>query len=113
MGTGRRLKEFNPDIQLIAVEPEHALHGLEGLKHMESSIVPKIYDRSFHDELIPVKTEDGYDMARRLAHEEGLFIGHSSGAVMVAVLEVASRIKEGVVVTVFPDGGDRYISTNF
>lgn len=113
MGTGRRLKEFNPDIQLIAVEPKHALHGLEGLKHMESSIVPQIYDRSFHDELIPVKTEDGYDMARRLAHEEGLFIGHSSGAVMVAVLEVASRIKEGVVVTVFPDGGDRYISTNF
>ena len=113
MGTGRRLKEFNPDIQLIAVEPEHPLHGLEGLKHMGSSIVPDIYDRSFQDDLVPVKTEDGYAMAHRLAHEEGLFVGHSSGAVIVAALEVASRIKQGVVVTVFPDGGDRYISTNF
>ncbi|MFQ5831034.1 MAG: PLP-dependent cysteine synthase family protein, partial [Candidatus Methylomirabilia bacterium] len=111
MGTGRRLKEFNPEIQLIAVEPDQPLHGLEGLKHMGSSIVPGIYDRSFHDDLISVKTEDAYAMAQRLAHEEGLFIGHSSGAAMVAVLEVASRITEGVVVTVFPDGGDRYIST--
>ncbi|MEE8209396.1 MAG: cysteine synthase family protein [bacterium] len=113
MGAGRRLKEFNPDIQLIAIEPEQPLHGLEGLKHMESSITPSIYVRSFHDDLIPVKTEDGYAMAHRLAHEEGLFVGHSSGAAMVGALEVASRIKEGVVVTIFPDGGDRYISTNF
>ncbi|MFQ5893034.1 MAG: PLP-dependent cysteine synthase family protein, partial [Nitrospinota bacterium] len=111
MGTGRRLKEFNPEIQLIAVEPDQPLHGLEGLKHMGSSIVPGIYDRSVHDDHISVKTEDAYTMAQRLAHEEGLFVGHSSGAAMVAVLEVASRITEGVVVTVFPDGGDRYIST--
>ncbi|MFQ6672170.1 MAG: PLP-dependent cysteine synthase family protein [Candidatus Tectimicrobiota bacterium] len=111
MGTGRRLKEFNPEIQLIAVEPDQPLHGLEGLKHMGSSIVPGIYDRSFHDDLISVKTEDAYAMAQRLAHEEGLFVGHSSGAAIVTVLEVASRITEGVVVTVFPDGGDRYIST--
>jgi cysteine synthase B len=113
MGVGRRLKEFNPEIQIIAVEPDSPLHGLEGLKHMESSIVPAIYDRDFHDDLIPVKTEDGYAMAHRLAHEEGLFVGHSSGAAMVGALEVASRIKDGVVVTIFPDGGDRYISTIF
>jgi cysteine synthase B len=112
MGTGRRLKEFNPDIQVIAVEPAQSLHGLEGLKHMPSSIVPGIYDRSFHDDLISVETEDGYAMARRLALEEGLFVGHSSGAAMVGALVVASRIKRGVIVTVFPDGGDRYLSTH-
>lgn len=112
MGTGRRLREFNPNIQVIAVEPEQPLHGLEGLKHMPSSIVPGIYDRNFHDDLIPVKTEDGYIMADRLAKEEGLFVGHSAGAAMFGALEVASRIKQGVVVTIFPDGGDRYISTH-
>jgi cysteine synthase B len=112
MGTGRRLKEYNPDIQVIAVEPEQPLHGLEGLKHMPSSIVPGLYDRDFHDDLVPVQTEEGYDMANRLALEEGLFVGHSAGAAMVAALEVASRIKQGVVVTVFPDGGDRYLSNH-
>jgi cysteine synthase B len=112
MGTGRRLKEFNANIQIIAVEPEQPLHGLEGLKHMPSSIVPGIYDRKFHDDLIPIKTEDGYAMAERLAKEEGLFVGHSAGAAMFGALEVASRIEQGVVVTIFPDGGDRYISTH-
>lgn len=111
-GTGRRLREFNPDIQIVAAEPEQPLHGLEGLKHMPSSIVPGIYDRTFHDDLVPVKTEDGYTMTERLAKEEGLFVGHSSGAALVAALDVASRIKQGVVVVVFPDGGDRYISTH-
>lgn len=112
MGTGRRLKEFNPQIQVVAVEPDQSIHGLEGLKHMPSSIVPGLYDRSFHDDLIPVKTEAGYAMAERLAREEGLFVGHSAGAAMVGALEVASRIKQGVVVAVFPDGGDRYISAH-
>ncbi len=79
---------------------------------MPSSIVPGIYDRSFHDELVSVKTEEGYKMADRLAKEEGFFVGHSAGAAMFGALEVASRIKQGVVVTIFPDSGDRYVSTH-
>lgn len=111
MGTGRRLKEFNPSIQIFAVEPEESLHGLEGLKHMETSIVPKIYDESFLDGKISVKTEDAYNMVRRLEKEEGLQVGNSSGAVMMGVLELAKKIKKGVIVTVFPDSSDKcYVS---
>lgn len=111
MGTGRRLKEFNSDIQVIAVEPATPLHGLEGLKHMATSIVPGIYHEEELDDKVSVPTEEAYDMAKGLAREEGLFVGHSSGAAMWGALEVAKRIKEGVIVTIFPDNGDKYLST--
>jgi len=111
MGTGRRLKEFNKDIQIVAVEPETAFHGLEGLKHMESSIVPGIYHEDEIDSKIPAPTEESYDMAKRLAREEGLLVGQSSGAAMWAALELAKTLKEGVIVVIFPDGGDKYLST--
>ena len=112
MGTGKRLKEFNRKIKVIAVEPATALHGMEGLKHMESSIVPGIYKEEFLDGKIKVQTEDAYEMTLRLAKEEGLFVGYSSGAAMQGALEVARQIKEGVIVTVFPDSGDKYLSTS-
>ncbi|MBI5892234.1 MAG: cysteine synthase [Deltaproteobacteria bacterium] len=111
MGTGRRLKEFNPDIQIIAVEPATALHGLEGLKHMPSSIVPGIYHEDKLDKKISAPTEESYDMAKRLAMEEGLFVGQSSGAAMWGALQAAKELEEGVIVVIFPDGGDRYLST--
>jgi len=111
MGTGRRLKEFNKDIQVVAVEPETAFHGLEGLKHMESSIVPGIYHEDELDSKIPAPTEESYDMAKRLAREEGLLVGQSSGAAMWGALELGKKLKEGLIVVIFPDGGDKYLST--
>ena len=113
MGTGRRLKELNPNIEIIAVEPATALHGLEGLKHMESSIVPGIYDPRVHDRKIPVYTEDAYEMACRVAREEGLLVGYSSGAALQGLFETAQALKEGVVVTILPDLGERYLHTRF
>lgn len=110
MGTGRRLKEFNPDIRLHALQPEASLHGLEGLKYLPSSIVPGIYEDALPDETIWMSTEEAYDMTKRLAHDEGLLVGYSSGAAMVGALQVARTLDEGVVVTVFPDGGVRYLS---
>ncbi len=110
MGTGRRLKEFNPNIKAIAIEPAESLHGLEGLKHMATSIVPGIYDPAFADETIQVSTEDSYCVMKELLKKEGLFVGHSSGAVAYATLEYAKSLKEGVIVTIFPDGGYRYLS---
>jgi cysteine synthase B len=111
MGTGRRLREFNPDIKIIAVEPDSGFHGIEGLKHMPTAIKPSIYDPEFHDEKISVRTEDAYEAVRWLARECGLLVGQSSGAALVGVIEVAKRLREGVIVTVFPDSGDRYLST--
>ena len=111
MGTGRRLKEFNPKINVIAVEPESALHGLEGLKHMPSAIVPGIYDERLLDGKISANTEKAYEMAHRLAAEEGLLVGHSSGAALDAALQVAEKIREGIIVTIFPDSGVRYLSS--
>ena len=111
VGAGRRLHEADPRIRVIAVEPDAALHGLEGLKHIASSIVPGIYDPSVHDEKIGVATEAGYEMARRLAREEGLFVGTSTGAAVHAALALASPLRAGVVVAIAPDGGDRYLST--
>lgn len=110
MGTSRRLKELNPDVRAIAVEPAEALHGLEGMKHMLTSIVPGIYDSGYPDELIRVTTEDAYYLMKALLKKEGIFIGHSGGAVAYATLEYAKKLKEGVLVTVFPDGGYRYLS---
>ena len=112
MGTGRYLKEVNPDIQVIAVEPDDALHGLEGLKHMASSIVPGIYHEEQLDRKIPVSTEDAYAMVYRLSQEEGILVGQSSGAAMFATLKIARKLHSGIVVTVFPDFGDKYLSTS-
>ena len=111
MGTGKRLKEFDENIQIIGVEPDCPLHGLEGLKHMATSIVPGIYNENFLDDKICVATESAYEMVRRLAREDGLFVGKSSGAAMVASIELAKKIKEGIIVTIFPDGGEKYLST--
>ncbi|MCS6860832.1 MAG: pyridoxal-phosphate dependent enzyme, partial [Abditibacteriales bacterium] len=106
-----RLKAYNPNVKVIAVEPDAPLHGLEGLKYMPTAIKPGIYDERLHDEKINVATEDAYEMSERLAREEGMLVGHSAGAAMWAALRVAERLTEGVVVTIFPDGGDRYLST--
>ncbi|MFN8404616.1 MAG: cysteine synthase family protein [Anaerolineales bacterium] len=110
MGTGKYLREQLPDVKIIAFQPDAAFHGLEGLKHMPSAIKPGIYDETLADEILEVKTEDARDMVARLAREEGLFVGISSGAAAVAALRVAERIDEGVIVTVFPDSGDKYLS---
>ena len=111
VGTSRRLKEHDPSIRTIAVQPEDSFHGLEGLKHLPTSIVPAIWDPSVADEVWGCPTEPAYDLARRVARSEGLLVGHSSGAALWAVRRLAETIREGVVVTVFPDSGDRYIST--
>jgi S-sulfo-L-cysteine synthase (O-acetyl-L-serine-dependent) len=112
MGVGRYLKEINPDIQVIAVEPDDALHGLEGLKHMASSIVPGIYHEEKLDGKLPVSTEDAYAMVYRLSQEEGVLVGQSSGAALFAALKVARKLERGTVVTLFPDFGDKYLTTN-
>ncbi|OHB35697.1 MAG: cysteine synthase [Planctomycetes bacterium GWA2_39_15] len=113
MGTGRRLKEYNPEIQVISVEPATSIHGLEGMKHMATSIVPGIYDDHFPDRKMMVETEDAYAAVKRLAAEEGFFVGYSSGAALVASMKVANEIDRGLIVTIFPDRGDRYLSTSF
>lgn len=113
VGSGRRLKEFNPDIELVAVEPSTSIHGLEGLKHMETAITPGIYDAGLPDRTIAVDTEDAYKTVKELGQKEGLLVGYSSGAAMKAALEVANDMKNGVVVVVFPDSGKNYLSTSF
>ena len=112
-GTGRALRQFNPADQIDLFQPEGPFHGLEGLKHMETAIVPAIYDPSLADEDLRVSTEAAHTMVRRLAREEGLLVGISSGAALAAVLQVAGRLDEGVVVTVFPDGAEKYLSETF
>jgi cysteine synthase B len=113
IGTGRRLRKFNKAITLISFQPSGPFHGLEGLKHMESAIVPGIYDPSVADEDLRVESELAYEMVRRLAREEGLLAGISSGAALAATLEVARRLDRGVVVTVFPDGAEKYLTEKF
>ena len=113
MGTGRYLREQNPEIEIIGFQPDGAFHGLEGLKHMPSSLKPSIYDPDFPDGLLTVSTEDAYEMARQLARKEGLFVGVSSGAAAHIALSVADKLKSGVVVTIFPDAGYKYLSERF
>ncbi len=113
VGTARRLKELNPKIRCISFQPDSAFHGLEGLKHMATAIVPRIYDPKVADEDKGVSTEEGYSMTLRLAREEGLLVGVSSGAAMAASLRVAREARRGVIVTVFPDSGDKYLSERF
>jgi cysteine synthase B len=112
MGTGRRLKEYRRDIGVYAVEPDDALHGLEGLKHMESSIVPAIYHPEELDGVIAMPTDEAWDVSERLAKEEGILVGHSSGASLAGGLRIARKLvkegKPGVIVTLFPDRAERY-----
>ena len=116
VGTTRRLKEFNPKIRCISMQPDSGFHGLEGLKHMATAIVPKIYDSKLADEDLAIETEAAHRMVKRLASEEGILAGVSSGAALCACLDVARRIPAGeraVVVTVFPDSGEKYLSERF
>jgi cysteine synthase B len=112
MGTGRRLKEYRKDIEVWAVEPDDALHGLEGLKHMGSSLVPPIYHPEELDGVIAMDTDEAWNVAERLAKEEGLLVGHSSGGSLAGALRIAKRLtaakQTGCVVTLFPDRADRY-----
>jgi cysteine synthase B len=113
VGTGRRLRAFRRDIKLISVQPESPLNGIEGLKHMETAIRPGIYDETLADEDVRVSTERAHALTRQLAKEEGLLVGVSSGAALAATLDVAARLREGVIVTIFPDSGTRYLSESF
>jgi cysteine synthase B len=110
MGVGRCLKEYNLGIQLIAGQPDSPFHGLEGLKHMPSAIPPGIFNPTMPDRMVEVRTEDAYRMVRRLAREEGLFVGISAGAAAAAGLRVAEELDRGVVVVVFADAGYKYLS---
>ena len=113
-GTVRRLKELNPHLRAVEMQPASPLHGLEGMRHMASSIVPGIYDPSLADERVEVSTEEAQRMTRRLAREEGLFVGVSSGANVAAALRYAQTLAPGaLVVTVLCDGGGRYLSDEF
>ncbi len=110
MGAGRRLKEFNRAIRVVGVEPFLG-HKVQGLKNMKESIVPKIFDPSFPDEILNVNDDDAFNTTRRLALEEGIFAGMSSGAAVFGALTVAKRMEQGTVVVILPDRGDRYLST--
>lgn len=111
MGILKAMKERNPAIKVVAVEPLPG-HKVQGLKNMKESYVPGLFDRHILDEVVPVKDEDAFEAARRLAREEGIFAGMSSGAAMAVAMQAASAMKEGILVAILPDGGDRYLSTN-
>jgi cysteine synthase B len=116
MGTARRLKELNPAIRCISLQPDSPFHGIEGAKHMASAIVPGIYHPSLADEDIGISTEDSYAAAIRASREEGLLIGISAGAAIAGCLQVARRLpknQEAVFVTILPDSGDKYLSERF
>lgn len=113
MGVGRRLREHSPDIRLVSVQPDSALHGIEGLKHMDTAVIPGMYDPALADEDIRMSTERAWALTRTLALEEGLLAGVSSGAALAAALDLAARIGEGRIVTVFPDSGTRYLTERF
>ncbi|HZQ69784.1 MAG TPA: cysteine synthase family protein [Terriglobales bacterium] len=116
VGTSRRLKELNPGIRCISLQPDSPFHGIEGAKHMATAIVPKIYDASLADADLGIATEASYEMAKRLAREEGLLVGISAAAAVVGSLEIASRIKKNeraVIVTILCDSGDKYLSERF
>jgi S-sulfo-L-cysteine synthase (O-acetyl-L-serine-dependent) len=109
-GVARYLRPYNPQVEIIAVQPDSSFHGLEGLKHMATAIQPGIYDPALPDRTLEVSTEAAHEMVRRLARQEGLFVGVSSGAAVAAALRLAQEMEEGVVVTVFPDAGYKYLS---
>jgi cysteinyl-tRNA synthetase len=111
MGLSKRLKEYNPEIKIVGVEP-YLGHNIQGMKNMKESYRPEIFNKNFLDRIIHIEDEEAFQMTRRLAKEEGIFVGMSSGAAMAATLKVAQEIQEGVLVVIFPDGGERYLSTN-
>ena len=116
MGTSRRLKELNPHVRCISLQPDSPFHGIEGAKYMPTSIVPKIYDESLADENLGIATEDAYKMTKRLAREEGLLVGISAGAAVVGSMQVAETLKKehpAVIVTILCDSGDKYLSERF
>jgi len=113
VGVGRRLRQAKPSARLISVQPDSPLHGLEGLKHMDSAIVPGIYDPALADEDIRVSTEEAHDITRRLARQEGLLVGVSSGANLAGALRIARKTSDAVFVVIFCDGGDKYLSERF
>ncbi len=116
MGTSRRLKELNPNVRCVSLQPDSPFHGIEGAKHMATAIVPKIYDAQLADEDLGIATEDAYKMAIRMAREEGLLVGISAAAAVVGCLKVAERRKKGeqaVIVTILCDSGDKYLSERF
>jgi cysteine synthase B len=113
VGVARRLKALNPRVRAISVQPDSPLHAIEGLKHMPTAIVPGIYDPNLADEELQVRSEDAFEMVRRIAATEGLLVGVSAGAALVAARQVAATLASGTVVTVLPDGGDRYLSEPF
>jgi S-sulfo-L-cysteine synthase (O-acetyl-L-serine-dependent) len=116
MGVTRRLRELNPRIRCISMQPDSGFHGLEGLKYMPASIVPSIYDSTVADENLEIQTEDAHAMVKRLAREEGLLLGVSAGAAVVAAIKVARRLppeQRAVIVTVLPDSGEKYLSDKF
>ena len=112
VGTARYLHERNPRVRVVAVEPDHGMHGLEGLKHMASAIVPEIYEPRAHDEKISVVTEDAYAVCAEVLGGDGLLVGHSAGAALWAAREVALALRSGVVVALLPDGGERYLGAS-
>lgn len=113
VGATRRLKELNPAIRAISFQPDSPFHGLEGLKHMPTAIVPGIYDPQVADENLEISTEEAHHYVRQLGRREGLLVGISAGAALAAALKVAREIESGVIVTVFPDSGDKYLSDRF
>ncbi|HEX8260851.1 MAG TPA: cysteine synthase family protein [Rubrobacteraceae bacterium] len=113
VGTATRLREYNAEIKVISFEPDSPFHGLEGMKHMASAIVPEIYDPTIADQNLGTPTEDAYDMVKRLAREEGILVGISAGAAVATSLRVARELESGVVVTVLCDNADKYLSENF
>jgi cysteine synthase B len=113
VGTARRLKELSPDIACYSFQPESPMHGLEGMKHLETAIVPGIWDPALPDRELWAGTEEAYDMVKRLAREEGLFVGISAGGAVATALSVARELTSGVVVTILCDGADKYLSERF
>ncbi len=113
VGTATRLREYNPEIKVVSFEPDSPFHGLEGMKHMASAIVPEIYDPTIADQNLGTPTEDAYDMVKRLAREEGILVGISAGAAVATSLRVARELESGVVVTVLCDSADKYLSESF
>lgn len=109
VGVGRRLKEYNPEVQIVAMQPDSPMHGLEGLKHMDSAIVPGIYDPDLADRNVEIETEQAYEMIRHLDAEEGILVGISAGGALVVARDIAAEIERGVIVTILPDSGNRYL----
>ncbi|MFT3908230.1 MAG: cysteine synthase family protein [Ferruginibacter sp.] len=108
VGTSKRLKSLSPSIKLISLQPDYPMHGLEGWKHLETAVVPAIYDPTLADETVEVGTEESYDIIRRTAHSEGLLLSPSSAANLAGAIRVAKKIESGIIVTILPDNADKY-----